>query len=153
MIYLASDHKGFELKEKIKPWLSEWDYDFNDLGPDKLDASDDYPDFIKLVGQVVSKDAENSRGIILGHSGQGEAIVANKYPNVRAAVFYSNSSELIKLSREHNDANVLSLGASFIDDETARSMIKLWLNSKFTEEERHVRRINKIVEIEKTLNK
>jgi len=147
MIYLGSDHKGYELKEKIKLWLGEWGYTFEDKGPDHFDKDDDYPDYISKVGLAISGDTE-SFGIILGHSGQGEAIVANKYKGVRAIVYYGGPEELISLSREHNNANVLSLGASFLSEEQAKRIIKMWLETKFTNEPRHARRIDKITKIE-----
>ncbi len=148
MIYLGTDHAGFELKEKIKEWLSEWGYEYEDVGAHEYDKKDDYPDFISLVGEKVSADPENPKGIVLGTSGQGEAVVANKYKGVRAVVYYGGKEEIIKLSREHNDANVLSIAAGFIGEE-AQSAIKLWLETSFSGEERHVRRINKIKDLEK----
>jgi len=144
MIYLASDHRGFELKEKIKDWLTEWGYQYSDLGAFDYNPDDDYPDFISKAAKKISQDSENSKAIILGGSGQGEAMVANRYKGVRAAVYYGGSEKVIVLSREHNDANVLSLGTFFIDEETAKKAIKLWLETSFPGEERHVRRINKI---------
>ncbi len=144
MIYLASDHRGFELKEKIKQWLTEWGYQYEDMGAFEYNPDDDYPDYIHKAAQKVSEDPENNKAIILGGSGQGEAMVANRYKGVRAAVYYSDSEEMIKMSREHNNANVLSLGTSFIDEEATKKAIKLWLETPFTREERHVRRIKKI---------
>lgn len=151
MIYLASDHRGFELKEKVKQWLSEWDYQYEDMGAFEYNESDDYPDFIRKAAGAVANDPEQSRGIILGGSGQGEAVVANRYKGVRAAVFYGPSTssgqageEIIKMSREHNNSNVLSLGASFLDEEQAKKAIKLWFETLFSGEERHKRRIEKI---------
>jgi ribose 5-phosphate isomerase B len=91
-------------------------------------------------------DPERVRGIILGGSGQGEAIVANRTPGVRAALYYGGDIELIELSRRHNNANVLSLGARFIDHAKAKEAVKLWLNTPFALEERHVRRVRKIDE-------
>lgn len=142
-IYLASDHRGFELKEKIKKWLKEWGYEYEDMGAFGYDKDDDYPNFISKAAEKVSQDPDNSRAIILGGSGQGEAMVANRYKGVRAAVYYGGSEEIVKLSREHNDANVLSLGTFFVDEETAMKAIKLWLETPFPGEERHVRRISK----------
>ncbi|MFH1769485.1 MAG: RpiB/LacA/LacB family sugar-phosphate isomerase [Parcubacteria group bacterium] len=151
MIYLASDHRGYELKAKIKEWLTEWRFGFEDMGPDSYDKDDDYPDFVSLVGVRVSEDPVNSKGIVLGRSGQAEAIVANKYKNVRAVVYYGGDADLIRLSREDNDANVLSLGAGFLDEENAKAMIKLWLDTEFSNQERHKRRIDKISKIEQQI--
>lgn len=144
MIYLASDHRGFELKEKIKFWLSEWGFEYKDCGAFEYDENDDYPDFVKKAAEAVANDPEHSRGIILGMSGQGEAMAVNRHKGARASVFYGGSEEIIKLSREHNNANVLSLAAGFLDEETAKNAIKLWLETSFTGEERHKRRIEKI---------
>ena len=143
MIYLAADHRGFDLKVKIKEWLKEWNYEYEDMGAFEYDKDDDYPDFISKAAEKVSQDPDNSKAIIMGGSGQGEAMVANRYKNVRAAVFYGGSEEVIKLSREHNDANVLSLGTFFVDIQIAQKAIKLWLETPFSGEERHKRRIFK----------
>tara|TARA_Y100000310_G_scaffold262880_1_gene272716 strand:- start:279 stop:710 length:432 start_codon:yes stop_codon:yes gene_type:complete len=143
MIYLASDHAGFLLKEKIKEWLKEWSQEFVDCGADSLNPDDDYPDFVSLA---VGKMGEGDKAIILGGSGQGEAIVANRVKGVRAAVYYGGDLEIIKLSREHNDANVLSLGARFLDDDEAKEAVELWLETSFSGDERHKRRIKKIDE-------
>ena len=150
-IFIATDHRGYALKEEIKKWLLEWDYEYMDFGANELNPDDDYPDFISLAAEAVSKDLENSRGIVLGGSGQGEAILANKYKGIRAIVYYGGPEDIITLSREHNNANILSLGADFLDEETAKKAIKLWLETKFSEDERHIRRINKIAEIEEIL--
>jgi len=144
MIYLASDHRGFQLKEKIKQWLTEWGYDFKDMGAFEYNPDDDYPDFVSEAARKVFEDSENNKAIVLGGSGQGEAMVANRYKGVRAAVYYGGPEGIIKMSREHNDANVLSLGASFLDDETVKKAIKLWLETPFSKEVRHKRRIEKI---------
>lgn len=149
-IYLATDHAGFELKEKVKIFLQKEGYEVENCGAHTFDKLDDYPDFISIAAEKVSQDPENARGVIFGSSGQGEAIVANKFPNVRAIVYYGGSEEIISLSREHNDANILSIGARFVD-ERVLSLIKLWLEAPFTHEERHVRRIEKIKKIEQNL--
>jgi ribose 5-phosphate isomerase B len=141
MIYLAGDHAGFELKEKIKIWLKEWSHEFVDCGAFSLDLDDDYPDF---VSKAILKIKDDDKGIILGGSGQGEAIVANRVSGIRAAVYYGGDLEVVKLSREHNNANVLSLGARFLEEEEAKKAVKLWLETEFSGEERHKRRLNKI---------
>lgn len=150
-IYLGADHAGYALKEKIKDWLEEWDFDYEDMGAREFDPADDYPDFIHAVALAVAEDPE-SRGVILGGSGQGEAMAANRTRGVRAAVYYGPSSaktsqgqglDIIRLSREHNDANILSLGARFVSEDEAKEAILLWLETPFSGEERHVRRIKK----------
>lgn len=144
-IYLGTDHAGFELKEKIKDFLTELKYGFEDCGAFEFDRNDDYPDFIGKVGNNVSKDP-NSRGIVIGKSGAGECIVANKYKSVRA--FLAVNDKNVRLAREHNDANVISLGSEIVGLEEAKNLIKIFLETPFSEDERHVRRINKIKEIE-----
>ena len=143
-IYLASDHAGFELKEKVKKFLIDSGYEVEDFGAFKLDPDDDYPDFIRKAAEAVSKDPENSRAIILGGSGEGEAMVANRYKGVRAAVYYGSKEEILKLSREHNDANVLALGARFLNPKEALEAVAFWLKHPFSRKERHQRRIQKI---------
>jgi len=142
-IYLATDHAGFELKEKIKKFLTDSGYTIHDFGVFKLDPDDDYPDFICKAAEAVSKNPE-SRAIVLGGSGQGEAMIANRYKGVRAAVYYGGDKKIITLSREHNDANVLSLGARFLGEKEAIAAVALWLKTPFSKKERHQRRIGKI---------
>lgn len=147
-IYIATDHAGYELKEAIASYVEkDLGYTVADMGAHQNDPNDDYPDFISLAAQEVSHDPSGSRGIILGGSGQGEAIVANRYPKVRAAVYYGGSLDIIKLSREHNNSNILSLGARFITVDEAKAAVKLWLETSFVEEERHIRRLKKIEQI------
>lgn len=148
-IYLATDHAGFELKEKIRDWLLDNGYEVEDCGAHEFDQSDDYPDFIRVAAEAVSKCSESAdssracRGIVLGGSGQGEAMVANRLRGVRAAVYYGGSDEIVILSREHNDANVLALGARFLSESQALKAVALWLKTPFSGEERHARRIAK----------
>jgi ribose 5-phosphate isomerase B len=144
-IYFATDHAGFELKEILKHFVeSELDYEVEDCGAHKLDPTDDYTDFVHKAAKAVARSCGESVGIILGGSGQGEAIVANRYSGVRATVYYGGNEQIVRLSREHNNANILSLGARFLSDEDAKSAVKLWLSTKFSAEERHKRRINNI---------
>ena len=142
IIHIATDHAGLELKEKVKSYLSKLDYEVVDHGAYEYDALDDYPDFIFPCAEAVSNDP-NSKGIILGGSGQGEAMAANRVKGVRAAVFYNGPDEIIKLSRQHNDANILSLGARFMSDQEMYKIIELWLSTDF-ESGRHKRRIEKL---------
>ena len=144
IIHIATDHAGLELKEKVKSYLSKLDYEVIDHGAYEYDALDDYPDFIFPCAKAVSNDI-NSKGIILGGSGQGEAMAANRVKGVRAAVFYNGPDEIIKLSRQHNDANILSLGARFMSDTEMYKIIELWLSTDF-ESGRHKRRIEKLDE-------
>ena len=128
----------------LKSYLSKLDYEVIDHGAYEYDALDDYPDFIFPCAKAVSNDI-NSKGIILGGSGQGEAMAANRVKGVRAAVFYNGPDEIIKLSRQHNDANILSLGARFMSDQEMYKIIELWLSTDF-ESGRHKRRIEKLDE-------
>ena len=145
-VYLASDHAGFKLKNQIIVWVKAMGHEAIDLGPFKYDPTDDYPDYIKLAAKEVAGDPE-ARAIVLGSSGEGEAIVANRFPRVRAAVYYGGNREIIKLSRQHNDANILSIGAHFINELEAKEMVELWLSVSFSGETRHVRRIHEIDQI------
>jgi ribose 5-phosphate isomerase B len=143
-ILFATDHAGFELKNVLVEYVKTLGFDVEDMGAHTFDANDDYPDFIILAAKAVSADPTNSKAIVLGGSGQGEAIVSNRFPGVRAVVYYSKNLEIIKLSREHNDANILSLGARFLADDEAKEAVKLWLETPFSGEGRHTRRINQI---------
>ncbi len=147
MIYLASDHAGLELKTAIAAFLDKEGKAYTDIGPHEMDPLDDYPDFIIPAAQEVAKDSANL-GIIFGGSGQGEALAANKVKGVRAALFYGGSHDIVELSKTHNNANILSLGARFIDENEAIKVVKLWLDSTFVDEERHVRRLNKVSDFE-----
>jgi ribose 5-phosphate isomerase B len=157
-IYIGTDHVGFTFKEKLKVYLTELGHEVEDEGSYKLDMGDDYPDFITPVAESVASD-KGSFGIIIGGSGQGEAMCANRVSGIRAAVFYgpkepirevdargnveSDSFEIIKLAREHNDANVISIGLRFTSEDESKFAIELFLSTKFSGEERHLRRINK----------
>ena len=148
-ILIASDHAGYYLKEELKHFLEGLGYGVEDFGNKELDESDDYPDFIKPLAEEISKNPNELKGIVLGGSGQGEAIVANRFSSVRAVVLHSFSENIIKLSRQHNDANVLSLGARFLSEDEAKKAVKIWLETIFDKEGeniRHLRRIQKIDE-------
>lgn len=145
-IYLGTDHAGFKLKEEIKQFLSI-DYEVEDCGADVFDEQDDYPDFIVKAAKGVSENP-GCMGIIFGGSGQGEAIVANKHKGIRAVVYNTENLDLIMLAREHNNANMLSIGARFVSGEHAKQAVKLFLDTPFSGDERHKRRIEKISQIE-----
>jgi ribose 5-phosphate isomerase B len=145
-IHIGTDHAGFEMKEDIKKFLQMKDFEVIDHGALEFNEDDDYPDFILPVAVEVSQD-EHSLGIILGGSGQGEAMVANRVPGIRATVYYGETGteeDIITLSKLHNDANILSLGARFLSDDEAKEAVERWLETCFSNEERHARRINKI---------
>ncbi len=147
-IYFATDHAGYDLKEALASYVEKnLGFTVADMGAHQNDANDDYPDFIQLAAQEVSHDPSGSRGIVIGGSGQGESIVANRFPNVRCAVYYGGPLDIVKLSREHNNANILSLGARFMSLDEAKAAVKLWLETPFLEEERHMRRLKKIEQI------
>ena len=142
-IHLATDHAGFEMKEFLKTALEELGYTIVDHGAYEYDDGDDYPDYISQAASALS-EAPDERAIVFGGSGQGEAMVCNRYPNVRATAYYHFDPEIIKLSREHNDANVLSVGARFLSNEEVLESVLFWLEIPFLNQERHVRRIDKI---------
>jgi len=142
IIALGTDHAGIDLKEVVKKFLENNGYEVKDFGAYEYDSADDYPDFINPTAEFVSKN-NNAMGIIFGGSGQGEAMAANRYKGVRAAVFYGGPDEIISLSRQHNNANILSLAARFIEPEHAINVIKLWLSTEF-EGGRHQKRIEKL---------
>jgi ribose 5-phosphate isomerase B len=142
IIYFAADHAGFELKNELFTYVrDELGHTVDDCGAYNFDKDDDYPAFVSAAVAKVSVDPENNRAIILGGSGQGEAMVANRTKGIRAAVYYGGNSEIVTLAREHNNANVLSLGARFLDTSDAKEAVRLWLTTKFSGEERHARRI------------
>lgn len=154
-IFFGSDHAGFELKGKLIPFVQSLGYEVVDKGPSTLDLDDDYPDFVVPVAREVARDPESARGIIIGGSGQGEAITANRFAGVMAVVFNGQYKPIdgreipneIVISREHNNSNILSLGARFLNEAEAKVALELWLKTQFTGEARHVRRLAKIDKI------
>jgi ribose 5-phosphate isomerase B len=146
MIYIASDHAGVELKQKLITHLKQTGQEVEDCGAHKFDPEDDYPDFIYPCAVKVAQNP-GSMGIVIGGSGNGEAIMANKVKGIRAAVYYGAHEEIISLSRQHNNANVLSLGARFITPEQAERAVDLWIETGF-DGGRHQRRIEKISKLE-----
>jgi ribose 5-phosphate isomerase B len=144
-VFLATDHAGFALKEEIKKYLQQQNYKVVDCGAFSIDPTDDYPNFIKKVGEAIESDP-TAFGIIFGKSGAGEEIVANKFKNVRAVLGFSK--ENVELSRQHNNANVLSLGAAFEDFAKAKELVKIFLKTPFSNDPRHIRRIGEIKKIE-----
>jgi ribose 5-phosphate isomerase B len=146
-VYLGSDHAGFELKQHLVEQLARLGHEPVDCGPAELDPEDDYPPFV-LRAAVRTAGDPGSVGIVLGGSGNGEAIAANKVRGVRCALAFSEDTA--RLAREHNDANVLSLGARMYDTATATRFVELFLSTEFTGEERHARRIGMLSDYEET---
>lgn len=143
-IAIGADHAGFDEKEKVKAMLDKIGVEYKDMGTDST-ASVDYPDFARKVGEAVA-DGEFDRGILVCGSGTGMAIAANKVPGIRAAVAWNE--EIARLSREHNDANVLALAARFIPGEEQDKIVRAWLTTDFAGG-RHERRVEKIEQIER----
>jgi len=154
-IFIASDHTGLALKATLAEYLAG---EVEDLGAHELSPEDDYPDLVRPCAEKVA-GTPGSMGIVIGGSGQGEAMAANRVPGVRAAVFYGqvrargaidaegapalDGYDIVRLAREHNDANVLSIGARFVADEEAKEAVRIFLETPFSGMERHARRIGK----------
>jgi ribose 5-phosphate isomerase B len=138
-ILIGADHAGFELKNIIEKYLIEKGYDVEDFGADVLDPLDD---FTKILSPLAYKITQNPelKGIVFGGSGQGEAQICNRYKGVRAAVYYGGNPEIVKLSRQHNNANVLSIGARFATEMETKAAIDLWLATEFSGGEKYARR-------------
>jgi ribose 5-phosphate isomerase B len=144
-VIFASDHAGFEMKNELLAFVrDELGHTVDDVGAHTYDTDDDYVDFIQKAGEKVSDDPEHTRAVIFGGSGQGEAMCANRFPHVRATTYYHHDLDIIRLSREHNDANVLSIGARFVSIDEAKEAVRMWLATPFTKESRHVRRLTKL---------
>lgn len=147
MIYLGTDHGGYKLKEELKTFLTDNKIDFEDLGAYSFESEDDYPDFIIPVAQKVAENPQNL-GIVIGRSGNGEVICANKVKGVRAALCLNE--EMARKAKQHNNANVLSLGADYTSVDEVKKIVKLFIETPFSSEERHIRRIEKIKKLEQS---
>ena len=150
-IHLATDHAGFSHKNVAKAWLEQHGYTVVDHGAYQLDSLDDFPDYVSKAAAAVSAEPARARAIIFGGSGQGEAMVANRYPHVRATVYYGGNAEIITLSRQHNDANILSIGARFVDEALMLEVLETWLQEDSLTDEKYERRNQKIERITKSL--
>lgn len=150
MLYIAADHGGFKLKEELKKFLKREKIKFVDEGAAKVNPNDDYPDFARLVAEKVGKNSKKDIGILICRSGQGVCITANKFSGVRAGLVW-NPAEA-RASRNDDMTNILCLPSDYITVEAARSIVKNWLSTPWSKEERHVRRITKISQIEKSLH-
>ncbi len=146
VIYIGADHKGFELKERIKLFLTDKGYQVADLGSNRYDENDDYADFAEAVARKVSMNYEAARGILICGSGVGVDVVANKFPNVRSALV--SSSDQAYDARHDDDANVLSLGANYVNPAEAEKIVLTWIGTPFADEEKFRRRLGKIRNLE-----
>jgi ribose 5-phosphate isomerase B len=162
-IAISTDHAGFELLRQLEAFLVEQGHTCVDYGPKEFNPLDDYPDFIFPAAKAVAS-GECEMGVILGGSGQGEAMAANRIKGVRCAVYYGGvhaapvsglegeggfgGQDIVRLSREHNDANMLSLGARFLSVDEAQQAVSSWLTTRFSSNERHKRRIEKLDQVE-----
>ena len=145
MLYIAADHGGYPLKEELKRFLIEEGYEIVDLGAEELDLVDDYPDFaFKLAEQVVQD--EDAGGILICGTGQGVCMAANKVAGIRAVLVHNDFTA--KDAADHLNANVICLGGRVTDPETAKKLVKIWLDTEFSDDERHARRLRKIEEFE-----
>lgn len=152
MIYLGSDHGGFNLKKKIKKWLTHWGYTWEDLGNTVYDKDDDYPKFAFAVAKKIAQDEKNKayptpwrerpKGILCCRSAAGMVIVANKVKEVRAVAAFE--VEYAKMTRLHNDSNILALAGDWTEEKKIKEIVKIWLETEFSGEERHIRRVKQI---------
>lgn len=145
MVYIGADHRGFELKERIKTRLIDEGFEVTDLGNDHLNPTDDYVDFALKVAEATTTSPEN-KGILFCGSGAGVDIVANKVSGIRSALVFDVARA--KQAREHEDANVISLPADILEEQTAWEIVYLFLKTPFSEDPRHIRRLEKIEEVE-----
>jgi ribose 5-phosphate isomerase B len=157
-VLIASDHAGFALKDALVERIRALGYDVEDMGPSSYDGNDDYPDFMTPLAKRIAASPE-TRGVIIGGSGQAEAMCANRVPGARAAVFCGPRSvtsvldiegdrsedgyDIVRLPRLHNDANILSIGARFVSEEEANEAVRIFLETPFSGNERHIRRLAK----------
>ncbi len=142
-IIIGSDHAGFKLKETLKKYLKELNYDHEDVGTNS-EESCDYPDFAYKVAKKVAET--NGRGIVICGTGIGSCIAANKVKGIRAALAFDEYTA--KMSRQHNNSNVLCMGERTTKENMAKKIVKIWLNTKFSKEERHHKRVDKIMKLE-----
>jgi ribose 5-phosphate isomerase B len=161
-VAVTTDHAGFEALQELKVFLQSLGHEYVDFGPQSLDPDDDYPDFMFPAARAVA-NGECECGVILGGSGQGEAMAANRVKGVRCALFYGpavaktaidaegtksdDPYEILRLSRQHNHANVLSLSGRFLTLEEMKTAIEVWLATPFGDAERHNRRVTKLDEL------
>jgi ribose 5-phosphate isomerase B len=148
-VFIAADHGGFYLKERIKGHLSTQGYSVVDKGALEFNQEDDYPDYVIPLAEEIAKD-NDSFGIILGRSGNGEQIAANKVKGARATLCLT--TRMAKMAREDNNANILAMGADFVLEEEAIAVVEAFISTPFSDKDRHKRRIEKITKYESTHN-
>ena len=153
-IFIGTDHAGYGLKDKLVTSLKEQGHEVVDKGAYEYDETDDYPDFSIAVAREISKNSDGSMGIILGATGEAEAITANKFPHVRAIVYYGEAprvvddeANIIIRSRDHNNSNILCLAVRYLTEEMALKAMNLWLKTSYGGGEKHIRRLSKIDKI------
>jgi ribose 5-phosphate isomerase B len=146
-LYIGADHRGFKLKEELKPWLKTKGYEIEDCGNTKFDPADDYPDYASRVAEGVKNSSHESKGILLCGSGIGVCIVANKYAGIRCGL--GIDTEHTRHGRLNDNINVLALPADLLTESQAKDMVTAFLTTDFSTEERFLRRQSKIEEIEK----
>lgn len=144
MIYLGADHRGFKLKEKIKKWLDEWGYEYQDLGASELDPNDDYPVYAAKVAENMAEP--DDKGILVCGSGVGVDDVANKFDGIRSGL--AINKEQIEAARSDDNINVLAIAADYMTEEDSQEVVKVFLETEFSDEERFNRRLAEIGEIE-----
>ncbi len=142
MIYITSDHAGYRLKEEIKDYLDELGIKYRDLGPEKFDPDDDYPDFAFKVAQKVGQNPDEDKGILICGTGQGMMGAANKVKGVRAVLAWDENTA--ETAKAHLNSNILTLGGQVIPLKTAKKIVATWLSTAFSREERHKKRLKKI---------
>lgn len=146
MIYFAADHRGYQLKEVLKAYLMEEGRDVEDVGAIEFNREDDYVDFARAACEKIAENPSLHCGILFCGSGHGVDMVANKFKDVRAALCFNR--QVAAQSRRHDDANVLVLPADWLDEAQAKDIVTVWLGASFSGEERHIRRLRKMEEIE-----
>lgn len=150
MIFIGADHRGYKLKEALKIYLKELNFNFEDLGATELIFDDDYPDYAIKVSEKVAENPKENLGILICGSGVGVDVVANKFKGVRSALVFN--SEQARMSRNDDNTNVLSLSADFIEENLAKEILRVWIETPFSWLERYARRLEKIKIIENKKN-
>lgn len=139
-IYIGSDHAGFALKSFLVPKLQEKGYNVIDTGPEKFVEGDDFPITLLPLILALKEGDDTDKGIVIGGSGQGEAMVCNRHKRLRAVVYYGAKPEILRLSHEHNNANILSLGARFLTEQEALDAVVMWLSDSIPVDHKYVAR-------------